>query len=264
MGSPAGEEGRMPVNDPETQHQVTLTKGFYIGIYPVTQAQYQTVMGENPSHFKEPVSPETSTTNRPVEMVSWYDAVVFCNTLSMQEQLNPAYRINGKTDPAEWGDVPTSRDATWDAVQIVAGSDGYRLPTEAQWEYACRARTESPFNTGSNITTAQANYNGNFPYYNNPKGVYLARTTTVGSYAPNAWGLYDMHGNVSELCWDWFDYGYVEAEQTDPEGGLSGATRMGRGGNWDDTGRMSRSAYRGIYIPWERTDKTGFRLVRPQ
>jgi formylglycine-generating enzyme required for sulfatase activity len=261
MGSPDVEIGRD--SGDETQHDVILTKGFYMGIYPVTQGLYKTVTGESPSHFTTPVAPETSTADRPVEMVSWYDAIVFCNKLSMQENLSPAYRIDGKTNPAEWGTVHTSRNATWDSVTIEADSTGYRLPTEAQWEYACRAGTLTPFFTGGNITTDQANYDGNNPYNNNAKGEYLERTSKVGSYAPNAWGLYDMHGNVFELCWDWYDYGYVEGERTDPSGEVSGATRMGRGGSWYDSGRMVRSAYRGIYTPMDRTNKTGFRIVRP-
>jgi formylglycine-generating enzyme required for sulfatase activity len=249
MGSPANEPGRF---DNETQHQVTLTAGFYMGKYPVTQAQYEAVMGRNPSYFTEPVSPETSTANRPVEQVSWYDAIVFCNKLSMKEGLSPAYRINESTNPDNWGTVPTGYSAGWNAVEIVAGSKGYRLPTDAQWEYACRAGTTTAYNTGDNIPTNQVNYRGNIEWN---------RTTEVGKYEPNAWGLYDMHGNVWEWCWD--RYGdYSSGAQTDPTGAVSGDNRMIRGGCWDIDGQYLRSALRGGGIPDSRSYGIGFRLVR--
>jgi formylglycine-generating enzyme required for sulfatase activity len=197
MGSPESEPGR---DDDETQYQVRLTKGFYLGKYPVTQAQYQAVMKTNPSRFKSS-SGGDNPMNRPVDQVSWYDAIVFCNRLSMEEGLNPAYRINGSSNSSAWGNVPNDdNNATWDAVELVAGSNGYRLPTEAQWEYACRAGTTTAFNWGTdNISSSAANYDASeVDAYNTAKGTYIQRTTEVGSYAPNAWGLYDMHGNVIE------------------------------------------------------------------
>jgi uncharacterized repeat protein (TIGR02543 family) len=262
MGSPTTELGRSEL---EIQHQVTLTQGFYMGKYEVTQAQYQAVMGTNPSGFKTPVAPETSTVNRPVEMVSWYDAIVFCNKLSMEEGLSPAYRINGNTDPTAWGTVPTSNNATWDAVQIVASSTGYRLPTEAQWEYACRAGTTTAFNWGTNyISSSRANYYASHVDANNTvAGTYLQRTTMVGNYAPNQWGLYDMHGNVYEWCWDWYGT-YANGAQTDPVGAVSGDGRIIRGGSWYIDGWCVRSAFRYNYkSPSLRNNSIGFRLVRP-
>jgi formylglycine-generating enzyme required for sulfatase activity len=223
--------------------------------YEVTQKQYQEVMGTNPSAFKGD--------NLPVEYVSWYDAIVFCNKLSMKEGLKPAYRISGSTDPSAWGPMPTTAiNAAWNAVEIVKGSNGYRLPTEAQWEYACRAGTTTPFSTGNNITTSQANYNGNYPYNNNAKGEYRQKTTPVGSFAPNAWGLYDMHGNVAEWCWDWYE-NYASGAQTDPMGAFSGSYRITRGGNRTSPGRDLRSACRFTYNPSSKDWSLGFRLVRP-
>jgi formylglycine-generating enzyme required for sulfatase activity len=252
MGSPANETGR---DGDEVRHQVTLSS-FYMGKYPVTQKEYQGVMGTNPSiAFKG--------NNLPVVVVSWYDALVFCNKLSMKDGLSPAYSINGSTDPAAWGTVPTDNgNAAWNAVSIVTSSNGYRLPTEAQWEYACRAGTTTPFSTGNNITTNQANYNGKFPYNNNAKGKYRHKIIPVGSFKPNAWGLYDMHGNVTEWCWDLYD-NYSSEAQTDPEGAVSSRFQVGRGGSWDNDGRDLRSARRGWYYPFNRGNSHGFRLVRP-
>jgi formylglycine-generating enzyme required for sulfatase activity len=142
---------------------------------------------------------------------------------------------------------PSNTGGSYDSYKWLvtpnAGSNGYRLPTEAQWEYACRAGTTTPFSTGNNITTDQANYDGTRPYNDNPAGVYRARTMQVGSFAPNAWGLHDMHGNVWEWCWDWYD-DYPSAAQADPSGAVFGGHRVRRGGSWGYGGRYLRSAAR--------------------
>jgi formylglycine-generating enzyme required for sulfatase activity len=182
--------------------------------------------------------------NQPVVLVSWYDAVNYCNWRSQQESLTLAYTIKG-TD-----------------VKMNSGAKGYRLPTEAEWEYACRAGTTTPFSTGNNITTNQANYDGNYPYNGNAEGVYREKTTPVGSFAANAWGLHDMHGNVWEWCWDWYD-DYDSAAQTDPMGASSGSSRVLRGGSWYGSGQHVRSACRDDVAPSYRNLELGFRLLRP-
>jgi formylglycine-generating enzyme required for sulfatase activity len=231
MGSPSNEPER---EGDELQHRVTLS-AFYMGKNEVTQAEYQSVMGTNPSNFKG--------SNLPVEQVSWYDAVDYCNRLSQQDSLTPAYTISG-----------TNISCNWNA-------NGYRLPTEAEWEYACRAGTTTPFSTGNNITTSQANYDGNYPYNNNAKGIYRDKTTTVGSFEPNLWGLFDMHGNVWEWCWDWID-SYSSGAQTNPRGPVSGTLRVVRGAGWTDYARNLRSANRGDNPPSDSGSMIGFRIVR--
>jgi formylglycine-generating enzyme required for sulfatase activity len=182
MGSPESEPERTDDGSMgnETQHQVTVDS-FYMGKYEVTQAEYMAVGGTNPSRFKGD--------DRPVECVSWYDAVEYCNARSIKEGLTSAYTIDKNLkDPNNR--APMGYDIRW-TVTWNRSANGYRLPTEAEWEYACRAGTTTPFSTGGNITGKDANY-------------VEKNTTPVGSFAPNPWGLYDMHGNVWEWCWDWF------------------------------------------------------------
>jgi formylglycine-generating enzyme required for sulfatase activity len=248
MGSPADEPHRF---SDEIQHQVTISS-FFIGKYEVTQKEYQEVMETNPSNFKGD--------NLPVEQVSWFDAVEFCNALSLREGLTPAYTIDRNSiDPNNKDKIATVRWlVTWNQ-----NANGYRLPTEAEWEYACRAGTTTPFNTGNNITTENANYNGHYPYNNNARGTNRDKTTAVGSFAPNPWGLYDMHGNVWEWCWDWHGP-YPKSAQTDPVGVSSGSDRVHRGGAWNNAGRFLRSAYQFFNSPSGRGNFVGFRLVRTQ
>ncbi|MDR0476177.1 MAG: formylglycine-generating enzyme family protein [Treponema sp.] len=221
MGSPVNELGRSGNEGPE--HQVTVGS-FFMGRYPVTQAEYQEVTGRNPSAFKG--------SNLPVEQVSWFDAVEYCNKLSIRDGFIPAYIIDGS-------------DVSWNL-----DANGYRLPTEAEWEYACRAGTQTPFYSG--ISADEAGW-----HFGNSTG----KTHPVGEKQPNPWGLYDMHGNVLEWCWDWFG-NYAEEAQTNPQGASSGANRVYRGGCWSFTALQTRSAYRFGNKPGIRTYLVGFRVAR--
>jgi formylglycine-generating enzyme required for sulfatase activity len=256
MGSPDNEPERITGEGP--QHQVTVSS-FYMGKYEVTQKEYQELMGVNPTSYPH-------GDNLPVTGVSWYDAIDYCNALSRKEGLTPAYTMDkNRIDPTNTSIGDDRRGINDDPKWLVTwnrNANGYRLPTEAEWEYACRAGTTTPFNTGNNITTDQANYNGYRPYNKNVMGQYRQDTIPVGSLAPNPWGLYDMHGNVEEWCWDWWG-SYPSGAQTDPVGAASGGARVVRGGSFDYWGKNLRSAYRELRKPYFRSDSCGIRLVRP-
>ncbi|MDG4550166.1 MAG: formylglycine-generating enzyme family protein [Candidatus Contendobacter sp.] len=214
MGSPEEEHDRF---SNELQHEVILTRGFWLAETACTQALWQAAMGKNPSGFKGQ--------QRPVETVSWDDAQDFIA------------RLNG----------------------AVPGLEA-RLPTEAEWEYACRAGTTTPFSFGEDITPEQVNYGGSYPYRGNQKGQYRGKTVEVASLPANPWGLYEMHGNVWEWCQDW--YGAYHAESAvDPPGPETGEWRVLRGGSWFDFGRNARSASRIHGGPGDRSDDFGFRLA---
>jgi formylglycine-generating enzyme required for sulfatase activity len=214
MGSPESEAER---SSNETQHQVTISKPFYLGKYPVTQAQWQQVMGNNPSEFN-------GDKLLPVENVSWEDARAFCIKL---KQISKA---------------------------------PFDIPTEAQWEYACRAGTTTPYHFGNQLNGTQANCDGNYPYGTDKKGLYLKKTSPVGKYPANAWNLHDMHGNVWEWCSD--RYGdYPQGSVIDPSGHATASERVYRGGGWNYVAVNCRSAYRSGYVPSFRYSYLGFRLA---
>jgi formylglycine-generating enzyme required for sulfatase activity len=218
MGSPESEQERL---SSETQHQVTLTKGYWLAETACTQALWQVVMVDNPARFND-------DDNKPVEQVSWDDAQLFIKT------------INGL--------IPELNAC---------------LPSEAQWEYACRAGTQPPFSFGENITPEQVNYDGGYPYLKGEKGLYRKKTVTVKSLAVNPWGLYEMHGNVWEWCQDWYGV-YPEDPVIDPIGAMNGDYRVLRGGSWINYGKLVRSAYRSRGGPSYRFDYFGFRLALGQ
>ncbi len=230
MGSAPGEQGRHPDEGP--RHRVRIPAAFWLGQGPVTQAQFLAVMRHNPSHFREggeggAAVAGLDTSGLPVERVSWFDAGEFCARLAA---LCPGH--------------------------------AYRLPTEAEWEYACRAGTTSVFHFGDSLTSDLANIDGNLPEGAAPKGRYLARTSAVGSYPPNAFGLYDMHGNVWEWCQDWFDdHYYAASPEASPPGPAGGTRRSLRGGGWFYGARICRSAYRYRYEPEARHNDFGLRVV---
>ena len=215
MGSPASERrGRPDLNNVETQHSVVLSQPFEIGMFEVTQAQYETIMGENPSHFKSP--------DHPVEQVTWQDVETFCNRLA---------------------ELPEEK----------AAGNLYGLPTEAEWEYCCRAGSRSAYCFGDDLQKLS-----DYAWID----LKSAGTTyPVGQKKPNAWGLYDMHGNVWEWCLDWRDES-TPTNATDPSGPPNGIHRVNRGGSWSDTPQYGRSAFKGWNTPDAKIDILGFRVVR--
>jgi formylglycine-generating enzyme required for sulfatase activity len=234
MGSPEGEDGRDQDEGP--QHAVTLTRPFYLSACPVTQAQYQQVMGSNPSQFsptgkrKDRVA-GLDTARFPVENVTHEQAEAFCRRLSER---------SGEQQPNRL----------------------YRLPTEAEWEYACRAGTTTPLYFGATLSASQANFDGRYPYGAAPRGPFLNRTTAVGSFPANAFGLYDMHGNVREWCADGYAKDtYQQGPRTDPQAPRGKRSWVIRGGCWDDEGRGCRSAVRREGAPNFGYVQVGFRVA---
>jgi formylglycine-generating enzyme required for sulfatase activity len=223
MGSPDTEAERASGEGP--QHRVQL-QGFFLGKTPVTQVQWREVANWPQVNLKlNPYPAIFKGANRPVEQVSWEEAMEFCRRLSQRTKL------------------------------------AYTLPSEAQWEYACRAGTTTPFAFGDTLTPDLANYDENYTYGSGPKGQYRKQTTDVGSFAGNAWGLQDMHGNVWEWCLDFWHDSYRGAPADGSAWKAAGGTpRLLRGGSWGSGPRNCRSAYRGNYLPGRRSGLIGFRV----
>ncbi len=249
MGSPKEEKDRVTY---EEQHEVSITKPFYLGVYVVTQAEYEKVMGNNPSYFSAKNDGKDrvrymDTGQFPVESVSWDDAVAFCKKLSELPEEKKAGRV-------------------------------YRLPTEAEWEYACRAGTKTLFHYSDRLAvfhndysllSKQANFDGNYPYGaygGDGMGPYRAGgTEKVGTYAPNAFGLYEMHGNVWQWCQDWYDANYYKnSPREDPPGPAQASLRVVRGGSWFNIGFDCWYADRFWFEPGNRGSAIGFRVAAVQ
>ena len=217
MGSPIGEAG---ADDDEEQHQVTISKDYYLGVTEVTQGQYEKVMGTNPSYFQKRLLRKSDSSMYPVESVTWEDAVEFCKKLSEL----PAEKKAGRV---------------------------YRLPTEAEWEYACRAGGKTAYSFGENSKSL-----GDYAWFNRNSD---SETHPVGEKKANAWGLYDMHGNVWEWCSDWYGE-YPKNPVSDPRGPKKGVERVYRGGSYFYIPAFCRSAYRFGDAPSRRSN-FGFRVA---
>lgn len=242
MGSPTDEVQREADED---LHEVSIND-FYVSAYEVTQKEYESIMGTNPSNFKGE--------KLPVENVTWYEAIEYCNKLSEKNNLTPVYEIDG--DKVTW-----NRNA-----------NGYRLLTEAEWEYVARAGTTTPFNTESSISADESNFYGHYPYgieenyfsqgkLETKPGEYRQTTVDVDSFNPNKWGLYNIHGNVREWVYDY--YGKYDLKNTDnPTGMATGTLKVTRGGGWNDYAKHLRSAFRSTLAPDKKMNNTGFRIAR--
>jgi len=249
MGSPDGELGRF--DEREAQRQVMLTQDYYMGVFEVTQLQWELVMGNRPSYFNN----ASYYASRPVEQVSYHD-------IRENADSNSAITPNWPQSSAVGASSFVGK------LRSKTGLTTLDLPTEAQWEYACRAGTTTALNSGKNLTALDSCPNvdevGRY-WYNGGEawtqgGNTSVGTAKVGSYLPNAWGLYDMHGNVYEFCLDWYET--CHAATTNPVGAASGSVRVFRGGSWGGIAYSCRSAFRDFSFPSGRASLRGFRLSR--
>lgn len=224
MGSPADEPGRRANEGPV--HEVVIGNAFYLAAHPVTQSAYLAVLGKNPSRFN---AAEGGGPDHPVESVSWIEADAFCRKLSAR----PEERAAGRS---------------------------YRLPTEAEWEYACRAGGSTPFAFGNSFDSTHGNFDSVHPY-GGENAAKVGHTSPVARYPASAWGLHDMHGNVWEWCSDWYGEAYYATlPLRDPSGPTEGKFRVLRGGSWKNQATACRAAYRNALAPHQRDSATGFRV----
>jgi formylglycine-generating enzyme required for sulfatase activity len=258
MGSPGGEAYRRA---DEHQHKVQITEPFLLGQYEVTQDEYLQVMKTNPSAYCETGDRNFKVKNMdtkrfPVENVTWFDAIEFCNRLSKLDGYEPYYKLQ---------DIKREKNSIKGAIITIQGGSGYRLPTEAEWEYACRGGKTTRFHYGDESNGTESNVKSISPigYGTIARQPDLGRTAKVGSYKPNTWDLYDMHGNAAEWCWDYYDKEYYQnSPLKDPRGPEKGKHRLLRGGSYLFSDENSRCASRFFLTPDEIKNYAGFRVAR--
>ena len=250
-----GEESWIPSSEVFVSGRSLTIPDLIVSDHEVTRGEYKAVMGSDPStasaYDKDGNQLEgDAVLNNPVNDVNWYGAIVYCNKLSMLENLTPCYSIDGSTDPDDWGEVPTSSNSTWNAATCNYEAEGYRLPTEAEWEWLARGGENYEYAGSDNVDdvawyTSNTNYTG---------------TREVKTKAPNGYGLYDMSGNVCEWCWDW--YGSI-SDSSAADGASSGSYRVSRGGSWKYYANRASVSYRVNRSPNSRINCYGLRVVRP-
>lgn len=229
---------------------------FFICNHEVTQDEYKKVMAENPSYFASNAAVNEEQKQRPVECVSFYDAIAYCNKLSMMEGLNPCYKINGSYKPADWGLIPNMYNETWNSVTCDFSANGYRLPTEVEWEYAARGGKKFIGDGTRQYLYAGGNDVGEVAWYvENSDG----KTHEVLEKDSNQLDIYDMSGNVAEWCWDWFSEITAETPVT---GATSSSSKTSRGGNWGERAFSNQVNSRSNENPAFKSYGLGFRVVR--
>ncbi len=244
-----GNETWTPKSEVFVSERVLDIEAFWISDHEVTQAEWKDVMDSTPSYM---ANVDGNPDNNPVNNVSWYDALVYCNRRSIKEGLTPCYTINGSKNPVDWRSVPTSSDSAWDKATCDWNANGYRLPTDAEWEWAARAKKDYKYAGSDDIDDVA--------WYAKYEYEYDTGTREVKKKKPNDYGLYDMSGNVWEWCWDWWSENIPN--DTPAAGVLSGSLRSLRGGSWCNYDNICSVDSRGIKDPGEGDNVTGFRVVR--